>query len=91
MNRPHHLDVRHQISLLRLVCDLPVTSIIALHDLNHAAMFCDRLLVMKAGKAVATGRPEDVLTRELLSGAFSVDAYVSSSPYHLRSHIHLLR
>ena len=87
----NHLDVHHQISLLRLVTDLPLTSIIALHDLNHAAMFCDRLLVMQAGKIVASGTPEDVLTRELLSDVFSVEAHVSPSPYHAKPHIHFIR
>lgn len=87
----NHLDVHHQISLLRLVSQLEVTSMIALHDLNHAAMFCDRLLVMKAGKIVASGAPEDVLTRELLGDVFSVEAHVSPSPYHARPHIHFVR
>lgn len=87
----NHLDVHHQISLLRLVSQLEVTSITALHDLNHAAMFCDRLLVMKAGKIVASGAPEDVLTRELLGDVFSVEAHVSPSPYHARPHIHFVR
>ncbi|MEN5278233.1 ABC transporter ATP-binding protein [Brucella sp. TWI432] len=87
----NHLDVHHQISLLRLVSELAVTSIIALHDLNHAAMFCDRLLVMQAGKIVASGTPQDVLTRELLRDVFSVDAHVSASPYHAKPHIHFVR
>lgn len=87
----NHLDVHHQISLLRLVSDLKVTSIIALHDLNHAAMFCDSLLVLQSGKIVASGVPEDVLTRELLRDVFSVDAYVEASPYHSRPHIHFAR
>jgi len=87
----NHLDVHHQISLLRLVSELAVTSIIALHDLNHAAMFCDRLLVMQAGKIVASGAPEDVLTSALLRHVFSVEAHVSPSPYHAKPHIHFVR
>ena len=87
----NHLDVHHQISLLRLVSKLTVTSIIALHDLNHAAMFCDQLLVLQAGKVVASGTPEDVLTRELLRDVFSVEAHVSPSPYHAKPHIHFVR
>ena len=86
----NHLDVHHQIGLLRLVSKLPVTSIIALHDLNHAAMFCDRLLVLQSGKVVASGVPEEVLTRELLRDVFSVEAYVEASPYHSRPHIHFV-
>jgi iron complex transport system ATP-binding protein len=87
----NHLDVHHQISLLRLVSELSVTSIIALHDLNHAAMFCDRLLVMQAGKIVASGAPEEVLTRELLRDVFCVDAHVSRSPYHAKPLVHFAR
>lgn len=87
----NHLDIQHQISLMRLVSDLPVTSIIALHDLNHAAMFCDNLIVMQHGKIVASGAPAEILTEDLLRDAFSVDARVEASPHHARPHIHYLR
>ncbi len=86
----NHLDVQHQISLMRLVCSLPITSIIALHDLNHAAMFCDTLIVLQDGKIVASGTPEAVLTQELLKDVFCVDARVETSPHHARPHIHYL-
>ncbi len=87
----NHLDIQHQISLMRLVSNLPMTSIIALHDLNHAAMFCDRLIVMQRGKIVASGAPEEIVTQELLRDVFSVDARVETSPHHARPHIHYLR
>jgi iron complex transport system ATP-binding protein len=87
----NHLDIQHQIGLMRLVSSLPVTSIIALHDLNHAAMFCDALIVMQGGKIVASGTPADVLTKEMLRDVFSVDAHVEISPYHARPHIHYRR
>ena len=87
----NHLDIQHQISLMRLVSSLPVTSIIALHDLNHAAMFCDELIVMQSGKIVTSGTPAEVLTEEVLRDVFSVDAHVEASPYHTRPHIHYLR
>lgn len=87
----NHLDVQHQINLLRLVSELSVTSIIALHDLNHAAMFCDELIIMRAGKIVAAGDPETVLTRELLQEVFSVEARIEKSIYNDRPHIHFLK
>ncbi|MDL2409846.1 ABC transporter ATP-binding protein [Rhizobium calliandrae] len=87
----NHLDIQHQISLMRLVACLPITSIIALHDLNHAAMFCDRLIVMQSGRIVAAGAPEDILTQDLLREVFCVDARIEPSPYHARPHIHYLR
>jgi iron complex transport system ATP-binding protein len=87
----NHLDIHHQIGLMRLVADLPVTSIIALHDLNHAAMFCDRLVVLERGRVVAAGTPEAVLTEALLRDVFAVEARVEASPHHSRPHIHYLR
>ncbi|AYG69815.1 MULTISPECIES: ABC transporter ATP-binding protein [unclassified Rhizobium] len=87
----NHLDIQHQISLMRLVSGLPITSIIALHDLNHAAMFCDQLIIMQRGRIVATGAPEDVLTEDLLRDVFAVEARVEISPHHARPHIHYLR
>jgi len=87
----NHLDVQHQIGLLRLISNLPVTSIIAIHDLNHAAMFCDNLIILKNGQIVAGGKPENVLTESLLKEVFSIEARVEMSPYHGRPHIHYLR
>jgi iron complex transport system ATP-binding protein len=87
----NHLDIHHQIGLMRLVAELPITSIIAMHDLNHAAMFCDQLVVLQRGKVVASGLPEDVLTEHLLREVFAVEARVETSPYHSRPHIHYLR
>ena len=87
----NHLDVQHQMSLLKLVSTLPVTSIIALHDLNHAAMFCDELIVMSSGKIVASGAPEEVITENMLKEVFSIDARVGPSPYSGRPHIHYLK
>ncbi len=87
----NHLDIQHQIGLLRLISGLPVTSIIALHDLNHAAMFCDQLIVMQRGAVVISGSPEDVLTEDLLRDVFAIEARVEISPHHGRPHIHYLR
>jgi len=86
----NHLDIQHQIELLRLISDVSLTSIIALHDLNHAAMFCDHVLVMQKGRIVAHGAPEAVLTETLLSEVFRVQARVEPSPHHGKPHIHYL-
>lgn len=87
----NHLDVQHQIGLLRLVSSLAVTSIVALHDLNHAAMFCDELIVLREGRIVAAGAPEAVLTERLLAEVFAVEARVEPSAHHGRPSIHYLR
>tara|TARA_R110002020_G_scaffold6321_12_gene26621 strand:- start:2714 stop:3475 length:762 start_codon:yes stop_codon:yes gene_type:complete len=87
----NHLDIQHQIDLLRLISDLGLTSIIAIHDLNHAAMFCDYLVVLEKGRVVAEGTPEDVLTEQLLRAVFRVEARIGPSPHHGRPHIQYLR
>lgn len=86
----NHLDIQHQMELLQLISALQLTSIIALHDLNHAALFCDQLVVMERGRIVARGTPETVLTQQLLRDVFRVDARVETSPHHGKPHIHIL-
>lgn len=87
----NHLDIHHQLSLLRLVSGLPITSIIALHDLNHAAMFCDKLIVMQAGQIVAAGTPEEVINQNILKEVFSVEARIETSKHNGRPHIHYVK
>lgn len=74
----NHLDIGHQISLLNLVRGQGLTVIAALHDLNHAAMFCDRIAIMDRGALTAIGRPEEVLTPETINSVFGVAATVSA-------------
>ncbi|MEU8205840.1 ABC transporter ATP-binding protein [Streptosporangium sp. NPDC049046] len=73
----NHLDLRHQLDALNLVRGLGVTAVVALHDLNMAAAFCDRVCVMDAGRVVALGTPADVLTPALLAEVYRVDAEVA--------------
>ncbi|WP_455274001.1 ABC transporter ATP-binding protein [Rhizobium herbae] len=84
----NHLDIQHQLEILSLVARLPITSIIALHDLNLAAMFCDNLAVLHHGKVVAAGAPEEVLTEDLIADVFGVRAYIERSAHHGRQHVH---
>ncbi|MEU6293681.1 ABC transporter ATP-binding protein [Streptomyces erythrochromogenes] len=76
----NHLDLRHQLEALRLVRGLGVTAVIALHDLNLAASFCDRICVMDGGRLVAAGTPQEVLTAGLLAEVYRVDADVARHP-----------
>ncbi|NTG76916.1 ABC transporter ATP-binding protein [Agrobacterium rhizogenes] len=72
----NHLDIGHQIGLLDLVRRQDLTVVAALHDLNHAAMFCDRLAVMNDGRLVAFGTPREVLTAECIRDVFGVEVEV---------------
>lgn len=78
-----HLDVRHQLDLLRRLADLAAsgkTVIAAIHDLGHAARFADRLWVLDRGRLMADGTAQDVLTPALLRAVFGVDAHVDAGP-----------
>lgn len=86
----NHLDIQHQLEILSLVSKLDLTCVVALHDLNLAAMFCDSLAVLQHGKVVASGAPEDVLTEELIGTVFGVRAHVAKSAVHDRFHIQYL-
>ncbi|MCX4452420.1 ABC transporter ATP-binding protein [Streptomyces sp. NBC_01728] len=78
----NHLDIQYQLDLLDLVASLPVTTVVALHDLNLAAMYCDRLLVLRDGRAVAEGTPAEVLTPALIGQVYGVRAEVTQDPGH---------
>lgn len=78
----NHLDIAHQFDLLRLLTTLRLTTVIALHDLNHAAMFCDRVLVLDGGRVAAVGPPAEVLTSNLIGRVFRVRAEVDTSGPH---------
>ncbi len=72
----NHLDIRHQLELMATVRGLGRTVVAALHDLNLAAQYCDRVVVLADGCVVADGEPSDVLTPELVRTTFGVDARV---------------
>jgi len=86
----NHLDIHHQLQLMKLISELPVTSIVAIHDLNHALMFCDSLIVMQHGAVVASGTPQAILTEDLLWEVFRVKAKITPSPCHDKNHIHFI-
>lgn len=83
----NHLDIQHQLQLMDLVRGLPITVIAALHDLNIAATYCDKIYVLKDGEIAAYGTPFDVLTPSLLQKVFSVHAEVSVHPVTKKPHI----
>lgn len=79
----NHLDPRHHVQILNLcktLCRQRKTVITAIHDLNLASMYADRLLMLKDGEPVACGSPRDVLTLEQLSEVYGIPFEVLSHP-----------
>jgi len=81
-----HLDLKHQASVLSLVCDLAhdekYAVLIALHDLNLAAQYADRVALLSNGAVAAIGTPEEVLTEKNLSPAYGLRITVYEHPAH---------
>ena len=80
-----HLDLQYQVSLLELVSDLAhrdkLAVLIALHDLNLAARYADRVALLVAGAIKALGTSRNVMTSELLSQAYSLPIKVVDHPF----------
>jgi len=81
-----NLDLHYQVNSLELVRGLARESrlavLAAIHDLQLAALYCDRVVVLDRGAVVASGSPEDVLTPGVLLPAFGQAVVVAPHPTH---------
>ena len=78
-----NLDVLHQLKVLDLVRELVddgLTAIAAIHDLNLAARYCDRLVLLAHGRVLSEGTPGEVLSPDTIESAFGVKSAVYRDP-----------
>lgn len=80
-----HLDLQHQIGLLELIHTLARNEnlgvIVALHDLNLAARYADRIALIVAGEIKALGVPKEVLRPELISQIYQWPVQIVQHPF----------
>ena len=80
-----HLDLQYQVSLLELIAELAhkdnLAVLVALHDLNLAAHYADRIALMVAGEIKAQGKPEQVLLPDLIRDAYCLPVQVVKHPF----------
>ncbi len=76
----NHLDIRCQLQIFDFVRGLDVTVLSAIHDLNLAALYCDYLFVLKEGRMVLEGTPDEVLTEENIREIYGVESVVEQHP-----------
>ena len=73
-----YLDICHQLEIMQLITrlnqELGLTVVMVVHDLNHAIMYADHVVVVKAGKLVTSGAPREIITADLLAEVFKVKA-----------------
>jgi iron complex transport system ATP-binding protein len=77
-----HLDLRHQAAILEVVRDgvrrRGLAALAVLHDLNLAAVACDRLVLLAGGRVVAEGTAADVLRRDTIERAYGASVHVGT-------------
>ncbi|MGD2152317.1 MAG: ABC transporter ATP-binding protein [Gemmatimonadales bacterium] len=78
------LDIRHEMTIFELLAELThrddVTVVLVTHNLNLAARYADRLLLLDAGLAAAQGRPADVLSQEIIEKVYQWSVAVAPHP-----------
>ncbi len=79
-----HLDISHQVDLLKLITkqarEKNLTVLIALHDLNLASMFADRIAIVQNGLLCVAGTPQETLTSEIINSVYHVPVHIVSHP-----------
>jgi iron complex transport system ATP-binding protein len=90
-----NLDVSHQVKVLELVKRLTVerglAAVVVTHELNLAAEFASRVLLLKSGAPIAFGTPDEVMTPEKLEKVFETDLLVDRNPVTGAPRITLIR
>ncbi|MDO5714555.1 MAG: ABC transporter ATP-binding protein [Tissierellia bacterium] len=72
----NHLDINYQLTLLELIKSLGVPCLCALHDINIALMYCDKIYALKDGKIVGFGSPEEVITPSLIENLYHIPSKI---------------
>jgi len=89
-----HLDINHQVEILELARDInreqAVTIVAALHELNLASLYFDRLILLKEGTVFVDGSPQEVLTEGNIKDVFSATVRVNTHPVASVPHIVVL-
>lgn len=89
-----HLDLSHQLRIYGLLRELNrsdgLTLVSVSHDLNLAAQYCDRLLLMNGGRIEADGDPVDVLNEAAIERVYGCDTLVDAHPVTGRPRITLI-
>ena len=80
----NHLDIKYQLQIMDVAKTTRKTVIAVIHDLNIAAMYCDRIIVMNEGEIVALGTPKDVLTVERIYELYGVRSLVTNRPWGIQ-------
>ena len=86
-----HLDINYQVEILHLArrenAENGKTVVVVLHDLNLAAEFCDRLIMLSKGEVFVVGSPEEVITKENVQQVYGTSVWVRKHPTSGRPYV----
>lgn len=89
-----HLDIAHQVQVMDLIKKLKreksLTVITVLHDLNLAASYCNRLILLDEGKVSEDGTPESVLTYQNIEKVYKTVVVVKENPVNRKPYVLLV-
>ena len=87
----NHLDIAHQLSTLDLIRafnrQTGMTVVSVFHDLNLAAEYCDRLVMLDGGRVAAVGTPEEILTKDMIRNVYGAQVFIRHNPVSDKPHI----
>lgn len=72
----NHLDIHFQLEILEIVKNLNLTCLMAIHDLNLACRYCDKLYVLNKGHVVASGTPQFTCTEDTIRNNYFVEPVI---------------
>ena len=75
----NHLDIGYQYQIMSILKKQNLTVFSSVHDLNIAACYCDRIILMKAGKIVDVGTPEEMFVPDKIKYLFGVDTQITAN------------
>ena len=83
-----YLDVAHQLRVMEIISALNrvhgMTILMVLHDMAHAMQYADDIVLVEAGRVVATGTPTEVLTEERIAAVFGVEVEIFTNSRGIR-------
>ena len=83
----NHLDIGYQYQIMNILKNQDLTVFSSIHDLNIASCYCDKIILMKAGRIVDFGTPEEMFVPEKIRNLFGVDTEVNVNPHTGRPNI----
>ena len=76
----NHLDIGYQYQIMNILKAQELTVFSSIHDMNIAACYCDKIIMMKEGHIIKVGTPEEVMVPDMIKGLFGVDTKITENP-----------